>query len=154
MCWVCEQRGARNVQRRNIKLDSLSPDTDGLFDIILLLGHNMGLGETTEGVEQLLATCHQMTRPGGLLLVNSIDVDLAPWAKDRVANNTKAGRYVGETQYQIRFGPYLGHPFGWIHVKPDDFDVWARQNGFAPVRVVRSEGTEHPGCWAGLYQRI
>ncbi len=44
-----------------------------LYDTILMLGHNIGICETIDGIKNLLHRCELLFSPGGQLLVNSVD---------------------------------------------------------------------------------
>lgn len=146
---VCRQLGARDVQL----MDALALDVGqlGQFDTVLLLGHNLGIAGTPDGVQKLLATLFRLAKEGGRLLLDSMDKERADDDETRleVAYSRSVGRYVGQIRYQVTFGEYNTGWFDWIHVSPDDLQDWAEPLGWRLSRVTWG-GSGH---WAGVLEK-
>lgn len=146
---VCRKRGAQDVRL----MDAWALDVAqlGQFGAILLLGYNLGIGGTPDGVRELLASLLRLTREGGHLLLNSIDKELVPedWARQQVAYSRTVGRYAGQTRYRVVFGEYETDWFDWIHVSPSDLKVWAEPLGWPLTYVAWGK----PGYWAGVLEK-
>ncbi len=80
-----------------------------LYDTILMLGHNIGICETIDGIKKLLHRCELLLYPGGQLLVNSVDESVSLEATNRKG-------YPGELEFRLshegNFGPWMR----WLHV--------------------------------------
>ncbi len=151
--WVAQQRGAYDTRQQDGQ--TITPESlGGTFDATLLLGHNIGLGGTTVGVQRLLQAASDVTRPDGMLLVNSIDKEqiAEDWARAQVRYSAACGRHVGHTRYRIRFGPYCGPWFDWIHVSPPDIVAWAAPFGWKLDVIYTRE--DNPGYWAGVLRKV
>jgi len=155
LVWVCRHRGLGFVNR--VSIDDLEPDF-GRFDIILLLGHNLGIVGTPDRVRQLLKKCSDLLTSGGLLLVNSIDITASEeaYARNRVAYNSHdPERHVGQTVYRVQFGSRLHTPtFVWIHVKSQEIEEWAEPFGLKIIEVFEDSDSSRKGHWSGVLQKI
>lgn len=150
--WVCKHRGLEPV--RCVSIDTFA-GVPGSFDIVLLLGHNLGIGATPSGVQHLLATAATLLREGGLLLANSIDIRRSSdaYARNRAAYNAQGDRHPGQTTYQVSLGPSLEQTFHWIHVSAAECNDWARATGLVERVLVRDEDDAKQGHWSGVWQR-
>ncbi len=131
---VCPQ--AVQVMSRRGVMDARNADVfgfrEGAFDTLLLLGHGIGMAETLEGLDRLLAHAHTLLTMHGQLLLDSLDVR----SSDNPANlayhdsNRKAGRYIGEIRMQFEFRGMNGAFCGWLQVDPETLAVHAARNGW------------------------
>lgn len=148
LVWLCKKQGFGDVRR--LGAEQIGPEM-GLFDIQLLLGHNLGIGGTPEGVRQLLGTCARLASPGGLLLLSSIDMEASgeEYARRRVAHNQgHPDRHVGETEYWLEYGELKTPVFPWIHVKHEEIRAWAEPLGWELVELAFDP--EEEGHWCGV----
>jgi glutamate/tyrosine decarboxylase-like PLP-dependent enzyme len=145
---VCRLRGARDVRL----MDAWDLDIAqlGEFDTILLFGHNLGIGRTPLGVKKLLASFSRLTKKGGRLLVNSIDVSVEPKSQEQVEYNRTIGRYIGQIRYRLTFKEYDRGWFDWIYVPPGDLKAWAEELGWRLTHIFCNP--DKPGYWAGVLE--
>ena len=138
---VARERGVADVRvGRWEELDALLGPEDRAFGTALLMGHNLGLGGTLDGLHALLRSLWKVVRPGGVLLATSIAFreteDPGHLAYQRLRRDQ--GRYAGEcvirVEYEDRASPY----FPWLLVAPDDLQRAARREGWETERVVDS----------------
>lgn len=80
-----------------------------------MLGRNMGICETLEGINPLLHRCEPLLNPGGQLLVNSVDDSVSPEAADGQG-------YPGEREFRLFHAGNVGPWMRWLHV---DFETLA-----------------------------
>lgn len=90
------------------------------FDTLLMLGRNIGIAGTLEGADKLLTHLHQLTSPGGQLMI----VSLAP---EKLGDG--AG-YPGEHRYRERFQGQEGPPFRWLNIDADTLCAIAHRSGW------------------------
>ncbi|MCP3967278.1 MAG: methyltransferase domain-containing protein [Lentisphaerae bacterium] len=109
---IMKERGIKDIRQQNFfKFEG------ELYDTILMLGHNIGICETVDGIKTLLHRCELLLSPGGQLLVNSVDESVSLASVDHQG-------YPGELEFRLchegNFGPWMR----WLHV---DFDTLSSQ---------------------------
>jgi len=117
----------------------------GPFDSLLLLGHAVGAAGTLDGLRKLLIHARQLTRVGGQILLDSLDVSCSQDRKnlDYQEANLRRGRYVGEIRLQFQYKGNLGPFCDWLQV-----DLWtladvAFQTGWSCENLLEQEGGEY-----------
>lgn len=114
-CEIMRKRGVKNVIRSTVY--ELKEET---FDTILLMGRSIGFVENLSGLKKFLIYCKDLLNPRGLILFDSIDIQLTtnPIHLAYQEENVKKGRYVGEIRLQIEYEDILGEKFQILHVDP------------------------------------
>jgi SAM-dependent methyltransferase len=120
-------RGVRDAQ-----LGDIRDIRDHAFDTLLMLGHGIGMVEDLNGFDEFLRQARDLVRPGGQLLLHSIDVSRTddPVHLAYHATRRAAGRYIGETRMQFLYGEHCGPLFGWLHVDADLIASRAQDTGW------------------------
>ena len=91
------------------------------FDTLLMLGHGIGIVEDLQGLSRFLAHARRLTRAGGHLLLDSLDVRQTDDPKHLAYHeaNRRTGRYFGEIRLQLEYAGQTGPYCGWLHVDPE-----------------------------------
>ena len=139
---VMQQRGVKNV----VCEDVFNFDDKG-FDTIIVLMNGTGIGQTLEGLKNLLLHLKTLLNPNGQILMDSSDIrylfeddDGSIWID--IASNT----YLGEMEYELTYKNNLTS-FKWLFVDYDTFSDIAREVGLIPSMI--TEG-DHYDYLAGL----
>jgi SAM-dependent methyltransferase len=112
---ICQRRGVREA-----RVGSVWDDPGGPWDTVLLGGNNIGLGATLAGAGRLLRHLAAALRPGGAVVLSSVDVTMTadPIHLDYHERNRRAGRPPGMVRMRLQHGDALGDWFDWLHVAP------------------------------------
>lgn len=112
---LCRRRGVREVH-----VGSVWDDPGGPWDTVVLGGNNIGLGVTLQGASRLLRHLAAGLRPGGAVVLSSVDVTRTsdPMHLDYHERNRRAGRPPGMVRMRLQYGAHLGEWFDWLHVSP------------------------------------
>lgn len=150
---VCRRRGLHDVRWADV--ETLNADEVGFFDTFLLLGHNLGIGGTPEGVRDLLKRFASLGRGKARLLVNSFEVEVSGLRDERTRRDIECiremGRYPGQKRYCVRYVEHDTGWFDWIHLSPRELDDLATRAGWRLKLVVRQNS--RPGYWSGVLER-
>jgi SAM-dependent methyltransferase len=125
VCAIDISAGAVQVMREEGVADVREADVlqfdGGRFDTILMLGHGIGMAEDIDGLRRLLSHLGILLRPGGQVLVDSMDCRATGDPRHLAYHeaNRKAGRYFGEVRLQLQFVSQTGPVYGWLHVDPE-----------------------------------
>jgi SAM-dependent methyltransferase len=137
---VCRGQGMTEV-----RVGSVWDDLGGPWDTVLLGGNNIGLGVTLAGAGRLLGHLAGALRPGGAVVLASVDVtrntDLVHLAYHQ--RNRAAGRPPGMVRLSLGYDGEQSEWFDWLHVSPAELRAIAAG---ASLRVEMLD--EHP---AGAY---
>lgn len=104
----------------------------GPFDTLLMLGHGLGMVETTDGLRRFLLHAGELLATDGQLLVDSMDARVTQDQNNLAYQdaNRAAGRYFGEIrmrfEYEERGGPWCG----WLHIDADTLTEYAGAAGW------------------------
>jgi SAM-dependent methyltransferase len=122
---VCQRRGVADVVHGDIFSYGGGP-----FDTLLLMGHGIGMVETTDGLDRFLAHAQSLVALNGQVLLDSLDVRANADASNRAYHeaNRAAGMYIGEVRMRFAFAGARGPWCGWLHV---DADTLAEHAGAA-----------------------
>lgn len=117
------------IQSGRKKID---PESLGGFDTILLLGHNLGIGGSPEGVRELLRRFQSLTHKGARLLVCSIGLPMLDhvWVQRQLEYNRVRGQHPGPACLRMVFRDIYSEWYDWIHVSPDGLDARAFECGW------------------------
>jgi SAM-dependent methyltransferase len=143
---ICRQRGVREV-----RVASVWDDPGGPWDTVLLGGNNIGLGGTLAGAGRLLRHLAGALRPGGAVVLASVDVtrNTDPVHVTYHERNRAAGRPPGMVRMLLHHGDARSEWFDWLHVAPAELRAVAAAEGLG-VEVLE----EHPsGAYAAAVTR-
>ncbi|MCG8339467.1 MAG: methyltransferase domain-containing protein [Proteobacteria bacterium] len=123
---IMEERGIRDARHQ----DFLQFNSGERFDTILMLGHNIGICETLNGIKGVLRKCEGFLRPGGRLLVNSVKEPGSPQDKNA---------YPGELEFRLSYDGNTGPWMRWLHVDFETFASHAAKYGWSVKKLASSE---------------
>ncbi|MEW6188086.1 MAG: class I SAM-dependent methyltransferase [Thermodesulfobacteriota bacterium] len=124
---IMRERGLNDVREQ----DFLKFEGE-VYDTILMLGQNIGLCETLEGIEGLLHRSRMLLRPDGQLLVNSTDEGDPPELQNDLG-------YRGELEVRFRYEGNLGPWMRWLHIDFDTLKSQAIKYGWAAEKLIDTE---------------
>lgn len=138
-CKVMQQRGVKYVI-----CSSVMDYHGGPYDTLLILGRSIGFVETLAGLDVFLNSIRRLVKPGGCILINSLDVTKTTDRQNLSYHeaNRKAGKYVGEIRLQLEYGSVTGPEVGLLHVDPDTLTAHAAAAGWM-CRVLLREPDGH-----------
>lgn len=137
---VMHARGVRNAHQVDVFRHHSKP-----YDTLLLLGHGIGMVEDLAGLDRFLEHARGLTRPGGQLLVHSVDVRRTDDVRHLAYHdmNRRAGRYVGTIRFQFEFRGQTGAHCCWLHVDPDTLQQHADAVGWDCRALHEEESGEY-----------
>ncbi len=109
---------------RDARIGEVTEPPPGPWDTVLLLMNGTMPFETIAGFRLGLARIAAVLVEGGRILVDSTDLRGSD-GDDRRSD----GRYVGETQYQFRYGRLVGDPVPQLFLDPDRLQEYAGEAG-------------------------
>lgn len=124
---IMRERGIKEVRHQDFL--SFAGET---YDTILMLGHNIGLCETLDGIKEVLQRCEILLRPGGQLIVNSVSESENPDAPNHVG-------YPGELEFRLCHDGNLGPWMRWLHVDFDTLALHAMECGWSTKKLIDTE---------------
>lgn len=106
---------------------------DGSFETLLMLGHGIGMVETTDGLDRFLDYAKELTTDGGQVLLDSLDVRVTDKPTDLAYHeaNRREGRFIGEIRMQFEFRGETGPYCGWLQVDAETLREHALLKGWA-----------------------
>lgn len=113
--------------------------TSETFDTLLLMGRGIGMVENLEGLVHFLITTKNLIKPGGQLLLNSLDVSCTDDPKHLAyhESNVKSGRYAGEIRLCIHYKHITGSYCTWLHVDSETLSEHASEVGWNAEVITR-----------------
>jgi SAM-dependent methyltransferase len=125
-------------------------DLGGPWDAILLGGNNVGIGGSLAGAGRLLAHLAAALRPGGAILLTSLDATRTtePVHLAYLARNRAAGRDAGAVRLRVVYRGERGPWFEWLHVAPEELAAIAAAAGLATEIVA----PQPDGAYAAVLQ--
>ena len=138
-CKVMQRRGVKKVI-----CSSIAVFNGGPFDCLLLLGRSIGFVETIDGLAGFLTGVRRLVKPGGRILLNSLDVSKTddPQNLSYHDANRKAGRYIGEIKLYMEYKGVTGPELVLLHVDPVTLAAHAAAAGWK-CRVLFQEKDGH-----------
>ncbi len=124
---IMRDRGVADVR----ELDVMSLNNEQ-FDTVLMMGHGIGLVETTDGLSAFLKHTLGLIRVHGQILLTSLDVRITTDSAhlQYQEKNTKSGRYFGEIRMRCEYGNIRGPIFGWLHIDGGTLGEYCRKAGW------------------------
>jgi SAM-dependent methyltransferase len=88
------------------------------FDTLLMLMNGIGMVGIPGGLDRFLQHAHQIIRPGGQIICDSIDVSVTsdPAHAAYRQRNLKLGRPPGQQTFTMTYKTVTGEPFDWLHI--------------------------------------
>ena len=119
---VMRERGVVNVH-----LAEIMSFEEGQYDTILMMGNNIGLAETVDGLSQFLQHISNLLNHGGQVLLTSMD---DRFSDDVIGikygeQNLESGRYFGEIRMKVIYKGMEGPVFGWMRIDPETLSEYA-----------------------------
>ena len=124
---IMRERGIKGVRQRDFQ--SFGGET---YDTILMLGQNIGMCETLNGINGSLQRCEMLLRPNGQLLVNSFGESEDPDASNHLS-------YPGELEFRLCHDGNLGPWMRWLHVDFDTLTLHALECGWSTEKLIDTE---------------
>lgn len=133
---VCHARGVRDVRFMN-GMDLTFPAHS--FDTVLMLGNNLGIAGTPEGLHYLLTGLRRIVRPGGQILAEFTDYTAThdqthlryhQWNQSR-------DKYPGTFSWRIEYQGHCGPEFDWLRPQLSDLRRIAGETGWKIARCVQ-----------------
>lgn len=110
------------------------------FDTMLMMGHGIAMVENLSGLDQFLAHARTLLRPGGQILITSLDVRVTsePINLSYQKRNAESGHYIGEIRMRFKYRDVAGPFLTWLHVDPKTLAKHAHRFGWN-CEVIRME---------------
>lgn len=134
---VCKQRGIKNVivvpiTQLNTKL--------GIFNTIIMMGHNFGLFSNYKRAKWLLKRFASMTTQDGMIIAETMD----PYKTENPTHlayhqyNRDRGRMSGQLRIRIRYKRYATHWFDYLFVSKSELEDILIGTGWTVERYIDS----------------
>ena len=101
------------------------------YDTILMLGQNIGMAGTLDGLPRLLRRCKMLLNPQGRLLANSV-------AEPAMPDAVKPEAYPGHLEFRLQYRQITGPWMQWLHADIDTLAAHARQCGWRLQKLADS----------------
>jgi len=133
---VCRARGVKSaylMDAHDLQFDPAS------FDTVLLLGNNLGIAGTPDGLRTLLRRLHEIVRPGGQILadINDNTATHDPGHLRYQRWNVSRGRYPGAIGQRIEYDGKCGPQFNWLLTNFSDLRAILMETGWRVKRCVQ-----------------
>ncbi len=137
---IMKLRGISNVHLADIFTYASKP-----VDTLLTMGHGIGLVQTIDGLQQLLARLPGLLTENGQVVLDSVDVRKTadPVLLAYHEANRKAGRYIGEVRLQFEFQGKAGPWCGWLHIDAETLTKYAQPAGWQCVIIQREKSGDY-----------
>ena len=102
------------------------------FDTVLMLMHGLGVVGDLHGLGCLLEELPNHLNPGGRLVCDSADLAgvLREESPELLGELSSPKRYLGEVEFNLRYGSLEGPPYPWLFVDPETLKIIAQAAGF------------------------
>jgi ubiquinone/menaquinone biosynthesis C-methylase UbiE len=133
-------RGVRHVSQADV-----FQYMGGPYDTLLMLGHGIGIVEHLHGLKKFLGHLERLVKPGGQLLLDSVDVSRSKLPLDLAYHerNRRAGRYIGEISMQLQYLVTKGPFSRWLHIDPGTLKRHAMEAGWNCAIIVENAFGEY-----------
>ena len=137
---VTRERGVRRVECADV-----FEYHGGPFDTLLMLCHGIGLVQDLAGLSRFLAKAHDLVKPDGQILLDSLDVRCTtnPEHLDYQARIQREGRYYGKVRISMEYKGEVGPMSGWLHVDPSNLANRAQSEGWACEVLQQEDGGDY-----------
>jgi len=133
---VCRARGVRDAR----VMDAMAPELeDGSIDTVLLLGNNLSIAGTPEGLRSMLTSLRRIVRPGGQILAEFHDYTAThhPTALRYHQWNICRGRYPGSITIRIEYDGRCSPFFDLLLPKLSDLRAACAETGWKVARCIQ-----------------
>lgn len=139
---VCRRRGVEDA--RLLSVTRLSAAV-GIYDNIVMIGHNWGLMGSARRARWLLRKFHAMTTPHARIIAESNDVYNTdnPVHLAYQAYNRERGRMSGQLRIRVRYLMYTGEWFDYLMVSRDEMREIVAGTGWRIVEFIDSEKSSY-----------
>lgn len=122
------------------RCEDLYEHRGGPYATLLLAMHGIGVVGSYEGLEAFFDGAHRLLRPGGQILCDSADLDLATEDDDlSLSLADETGHQPGQVFFQTAFGDELGEAYPWLFIGEDDLGAHAAVAGFQLTVLARAD---------------
>lgn len=131
---VCRERGLRQVELCDL---TDLPDRAS-FDTVLLLSQNLGLAGDVVRTRSLLVDLHGRTRPGAVVLADTVDPLLTTTSPHREYHESseRRGRDVGQVRMRMRYGALAAPWFDLLMLPRNQLDAVVDGTGWQVEGVI------------------
>jgi len=133
---LCRERGVRDAQ----VMDAMRMTVDDAsFDTVVILGNNLGIAGTLEGLRALLASLRRIVRPGGQILAEFNDHTATHDATHLRYQqwNVVRSRYPGSVSIRVEHDGCCSPFFDWLLPKLGDLRTTCAETGWKVNRCVQ-----------------
>ena len=133
---LCRERGVRDAQ----VMDGMRMTfDDACFDTVVMLGNNLGIAGTPDGLRELLGSLRRIVRPGGQILAEFNDHTAThdPTHLRYQQWNAARGRYPGSIRLRLEYRGACGPEFDWLLVTLSDLKAICAETGWRISRCVQ-----------------
>jgi 2-polyprenyl-3-methyl-5-hydroxy-6-metoxy-1,4-benzoquinol methylase len=136
---VCRRRGLRDA--RAMSVDEVDASL-GVFDTVLMLGHNLALLESAAGAKRILRRLYQMVGPGGRIIGNTLDPYQSedPDHQAYQAENRENGRMGGQIRMRVRYKRYKSPWFDYLFMSREELEGLLEGTGWRLKEVIATSG--------------
>lgn len=138
-------RGVKDV--RLLPFEQIARFRSGTFDTVVMFGNNFGLFGSRARAKRLLKQLHRITRPGAVLLAQSLDPHQtrARAHLDYQRANERRGRMPGQIRIRIRFNEFVGPWFDYLLVSAAEMSSIVDGTGWDVDRFLMEDGPRYVG---------
>ena len=140
---VAKQRGVKNAVA--ISVDELVEMADpglGVFDSIIMMGHNIGLFHDFETGKKILSRFAEITSPTARIVGTTRDlgVTIKPHHIAYQESNLKRDRMRGQIRFRIRHGMFASSWYDYLFVNEDELCQMIQGTGWRLETTIYGEG--------------
>lgn len=140
---VTTQRGVKNAVA--VSVDDLVEMADpelGIFDSIIMMGHNIGLLHDFETGRKILSRFAEITSPMARIVGTTRDLTITtkPHHIAYQESNLKRGRMRGQIRFRIRHGMFASNWYDYLFVTEDELRQMIQGTGWRLETTIYGEG--------------
>lgn len=132
---VMRERGVRDARQ----VDFFEPLFAETYDTVLMLMNGSGIIGRTERMPEFFRRLKLLLRPGGQVLMDSIDLRYVFEDEDGTLDIDLNAGYYGEVDFWMRYKTVQGPVFDWLYVDFDMLSYYAFENGFIAERLTEGD---------------
>ena len=139
---VCELRGLRKAEV--VPINQIGSNL-GIFDTVLMLGHNFGLFGSFAGAKRLLKRLGKITSKNGRIITSSRDIYKTK-DPDHLSYhdlNRKRGRMTGQLRFRVRYKKYATPYFDYLMVSKEEMENILEGTGWEINKYIESDGSSY-----------
>jgi SAM-dependent methyltransferase len=140
---TARRRGLRDA--RVLPLERIHQLQANRFDTVIMFGNNFGLFSGYLRARRLLRQLHRITKPGAVLLAESIDPHQTTDAAHRHYQraNIKRGRLPGQIRIRVRYRDCAGPWFDYLLVSRHEMEEILNDTGWHAERFIGDAGSAY-----------